>query len=454
MLTDPKCKNAKAISPQCKFDKLTDEQKAKQKASLKKKLETETKVKAKEEAQKKLNQLERGKYSNLPELTAFADANGLSLFVYPSGAKVWRYRYRLHGKPHTYTIGQYPEKTLAEARTALAKARSNVANGQHPKAVVEADLQATLAADQANKAHTFEAIADKWLEWHKPQVVEKTYEVAKGRLEKFVYPTLGKNPISTITRSDLIALLKPTKGAGKFETVKRLIILLTHVFNYAADQEPPISTTSPTRRLTKEFIRPKANKVKHMAAELNAKRLGDVLRLMHNYTATPQVTAAMKLTPYLFQRPGEIRHMLWKDIDLEAKEWRFTASKTDTPHIVPLATQAVAILAALQPFTGHRSYVFPSARNPTHPMSENTVNDVMRKLGIPKEQQSAHGFRATARSLIVEKLRLPVEWVEMQLAHKVKDALGNAYNRIQWLEDRHNMMQQWADHLDQLRLLA
>jgi integrase len=387
----------------------------------------------------------------LSKLTSISDGAGLFLFIYTSGVKVWRYRYRLHGKPQTYTIGQYPEITLAEARIALSDARSNVAKGQHPKAVAEADLQATLAADQASKAHTFTALADEWLRKHEPLVGAKTYSVAKGRLENIAYPVLGNRPISEITRPELIDLLQPIWDSGRLETVKRTIIVLSQVFNYAVDRKHPVSTTNPTRRLTTEFKRPQNKKPKGMAAELDQNKLGDILRKLHSYSASPQVTAAMKLTPYLFQRPGELRQALWKDIDLETKEWRFTASKTDTPHIVPLSTQAVAILTALHPFTGHRDYVFPGSHNPKRPMSENTVNDVMRKLGIPKEQQSAHGFRATARSLIVEKLRLPAEWVEMQLAHEVKDSNKDAYNRIQWIDDRHKMMQQWADHLDKLR---
>jgi integrase len=385
-----------------------------------------------------------------PKLYSLADGNGLSLFVYPSKAKVWRYRYRLDKKPQTHTIGPYPQVMLAEARIALADARKLVAGGQHPKAVGESRQRAKIAAKEANKAHRFKDIADKWLATHEPLVAVKTFEVAKGRLETFIYPTMGDRSIGDITRTELKELLQPTYDSGKFETVKRTIIVLSQVFNYAVDEEE-LTTTNPTRNLTKSFKRPKDKKVKRMATELDQNKLGDILRRLHSYAASPQVTAAMKLTPYLFQRPGELRQALWKDVDLDAKEWRFTASKTDTAHIVPLPSQAVAIFKNLHPFTGHRDYVFPSAHNPKRPMSENTVNDVMRKLGIPKEQQSAHGFRATARTLIVEKLRLPAEWVEMQLAHEVKDSLGNAYNRIQWIDDRHKMMQQWADHLDQLR---
>jgi integrase len=384
------------------------------------------------------------------QLYPLADGNGLSLFVYPSKTKVWRYRYRLDKKQQTYTIGPYPEVTLSEARKALEDARKLVADGQHPKAVGEARQRAKIAAEEAKKAHTFKAIASAWLATHEPLVAPKTFKVAKGRLETFIYPTMGDRPIGDITRNELKELLQPTYNAGKFETVKRTIIVLSQVFNYAVD-EKELPTTNPTRNLTTSFKRPKDKKVKSMAAELDQHKLGDILRKLHAYTASPQVTAAMKLTPYLFQRPGELRQALWKDIDLETKEWRFTSSKTDTPHIVPLATQVVTILKELQPITGHRGYIFPSAHKPKRPMSENTVNDVMRKLGIPKEQQSAHGFRATARTLIVEKLRLPAEWVEMQLAHEVKDSLGDAYNRIQWIEDRHNMMQQWANYLDQLR---
>jgi integrase len=192
-------------------------------------------------------------------------------------------------------------------------------------------------------------------------------------------------------------------------------------------------------------------KESHFAAVTEPEEVGALLRSLYDYQGTFPVQCALKLAPLVFVRPGELRQALWADIDLDGAEWRYHVSKTDQPHIVPLSTQAVDILRELQPFTGKRRYVFPSGRGGDRPMSDNALLAAMRKQDIPKEQATVHGWRATARTLLDEVLKFRPEVIEHQLAHKVKDALGRAYNRTQHLDERRRMMQAWSDYLDRLR---
>ncbi|MBM4231275.1 MAG: site-specific integrase, partial [Gammaproteobacteria bacterium] len=192
-------------------------------------------------------------------------------------------------------------------------------------------------------------------------------------------------------------------------------------------------------------------KEKHLAAITDPKKIPELLNALHGYQGGLVVRCALRLAPLVFVRPGELRSARWAHIDLEAAEWRFIASKTKQPHIVPLALQAITILRELHPLTGHREFVFPGERSPLRPMSENTVNAALRTLGIPKEQMTGHGFRAMARTVLEENLKFAAHLIEAQLAHAVRDANGRAYNRTTHLEERRVMMQRWADYLDALR---
>jgi len=193
----------------------------------------------------------------------------------------------------------------------------------------------------------------------------------------------------------------------------------------------------------------------HFAAITDPKKVGDLLRALHSYEGSPTVKCALRLAPLVFVRPGELRSAQWADIDLEAGEWRYAVGKTKksgvAEHIVPLSRQAVAILRELQPLTGSGHYVFPGARSPKRPMSDNAILAALRRMEIGREEMSGHGFRAMARTILDEVLHFPPHLIEHQLAHAVRDPLGRAYNRTAHLPERHTMMQTWADYLDKLK---
>ena len=233
------------------------------------------------------------------------------------------------------------------------------------------------------------------------------------------------------------------------ETAKRAKQTASQVFRYAIRVGK--LTSDPSRDLSGALTTPK---VTHFSAITEPQGVAALMKAIDAYTGSPAVKAALQLSALLFQRPGEIRQMRWDQIDWDAAEWRYLVTKTDKQHIVPLATQVLTILRELQPFTDRSEFVFPSARGAARPMSENAVRVALRTMGYTNEQMTPHGFRAMARTILDEQLGFPAEWIEHQLAHKVKDPLGNAYNRTKHLKQRKEMMQKWADYLDALRLQA
>ena len=266
------------------------------------------------------------------------------------------------------------------------------------------------------------------------------------RLKNHVFPWLGSRGISEITPPEVLAVLRRVEGRGALESAHRVRTHLGMIFRFA------ISTGRAERDPTADLRGAlPAAKPEHMAAVTDPVQLGGLLRAIDNYPeGTPVVAAALKLAPMLFVRPGELRCAQWADIDLDKAEWRYTASKTGQPHIVPLARQAVAVLRDLHPLTCRGPYVFPSARTNARPMSDAAINAALRRLGVAKETASGHGFRATARTLLDEVLGFRPDWIEAQLAHAVRDPNGRAYNRTAFLKERQRMMQEWADYLDKL----
>jgi integrase len=266
------------------------------------------------------------------------------------------------------------------------------------------------------------------------------------RLEKDVFPFIGLRPIAEINAPELLKVFQRIEERGALETAHKARFSCGQVFRYA------IATGRAERDISADLrgALPPV-RTKHMASVTDPALVGPLLRALHGYQGTFTVRCALRLAPLLFVRPGELRTAQWADIDLGKAEWRYLVTKTKTDHVVPLATQAIQILRELQPLTGSGRYVFPGARSMQRPMSENTVNAALRRLGIPPQELTGHGFRAMARTILDEVHEVRIDFIEHQLAHEVKDPLGRAYNRTSHLPARRKMMQMWADYLDQLR---
>jgi integrase len=368
------------------------------------------------------------------------------LHVKPAG-KYWRMDYRFSGKAKTLALGTYPEVSLLKARQRRDKARELLADGVDPSAEKKAAKQAGIAAS----ANTFEVVAREWLDKTKADRMASTHAKVTTWLEKDVFPYIGKMPISAIGPRDVLGALRYMEGRGALDSVQRVKQICGQVFRYA------VASGSAERDVTQDL---KGALAKHApdnhAAITEPKMAGELLRSIYDYAGHPYTVAALKLSPLVFVRPGELRSAEWAEIDLDAAEWRIPASKMKmkVDHIVPLSTQAVEILRTMHPLTGHGKYVFPSLLTGERCMSENTVNTSLRRMGYSKEVHTAHGFRAMARTIMDEVLNERVDLIEHQLAHAVKDANGRAYNRTAHLPARREMMQRWADYLDKLRVGA
>ena len=369
------------------------------------------------------------------------DSGGLYVIVRPNGSKLWRYRYRLSGKANSRGLGRYPDVGLKVARERRDECRRDVANGQNPMS----RWKSTQADDTGD---TFETVAREWFASKVPNWVPTHAAMVSMRLEAYVFPKLGTKAIADIRPQDVHALLKPIEKAEKYETASRVLTVMSQVFNYALFSER--ITQNPATPVKQLLTKPKPT---HFAAVTDPKAVGKLLRMLDAYDGSPVVVAALRLAPLWFVRPGELRRARWDDIDLDGSEpqWQYLVTKTNRDHIVPLATQAVNILRALRPITGHQELVFPGERNNQRPMSENTLAVAMRTIGIPKDTMSVHGFRAMARTLLDEQLGFPPHLIEHQLAHQVRDPLGRSYNRTTHLAERKKMMQRWADYLDGIR---
>lgn len=382
-----------------------------------------------------------------PRASAFriADTNGLCIEVRPTGAKAWRYRYRHAGNASIITLGEYPSMSLAEARAERDKARALLRGGANPAYVARA--QRALQAEHT--ANTFEAIATEFLAKREKEGMG-TGSVARARrlIEKDL-ASIGNLPITEVTAVGLLAALRKLEQRGIVETAHRARGLAGQVFRYAIATGR--AERNPAGDLAGALEQPQT---KHFASITEPVKIGELLRAIENYSGSPVTVAALKLAPLVFVRPGELRKAQWADIDLEAAEWRYTASKTHTPHLVPLSKQAVAILRELHPLTGRHEYVFPGVRSVQRPMSENTVTAALRYMGFGNETMSGHGFRAMARTVLDEVLHFRPDYIEHQLAHAVRDPNGRAYNRTAHLAERRKMMQGWADYLDNLRMGA
>ncbi len=373
------------------------------------------------------------------------DGGGLYVLVQADGYKYWRMAYRFAAKEKTLSFGAFPEVSLKEAREKRDKARKLLAEGIDPAQQKRHEK----LARETSAENTFEAIALEWLEFVSSKLSPDTVTRNRSLLTNNLFPWLGKYPIADMTPMDLLAALKRVEEKGIVDTAHRLKQLSGQIFRYA------VVTGRAPRDISVDLKGAlKHAKEKHFAAITEPKEVAQLLRAIDGFQGTPVVKAALQISPLLFQRPGEIQNMKWKDINFETAEWRYQVTKTDTQHIVPLCRQAIRILKDLQPLTERSEYVFPGARGASRPISENAVRVALRTLGFTNEQMTPHGFRAMARTILDEVLGYRVDWIEHQLAHTVIDANGRAYNRTSHLEGRKEMMQAWADYLDELKRKA
>jgi len=379
-----------------------------------------------------------------PKTTRLFDEKGLYLEISPSGGKWWRFKYRFNGKEKRLSLGVYPDVSLKDARDRRDDARKLVVNGIDPSE----HRKATKAAQIENATNSFEMVAREWYAKHSPTWVKNHANRILRRLENDIFPWVGTKPVADISAPDLLTVIRRIEARGALETAHRALGNCGQVFRYAvatgrAERDPSVDLRGALPPV----------RAKHFAATTEPDQVSRILRLLDCHKGTLVVRSALRLAPLVFVRPGELRKAEWADIDLETAEWRFTVSKTDTPHIVPLTRQAMAILRELHPLTGRGRYVFPSARSPRgdRPMSENAVLAAMRNLGISKDEMSGHGFRAMARTILDEVLGFRPDYIEHQLAHAVRDPNGRAYNRTAHLPERRKMMQEWADYLGDLK---
>ena len=373
---------------------------------------------------------------------SLADGGGLYLLVKAQG-KYWRYNYRFGGKQKTLAIGVYPDKSLAGARLSHQSAREKLNNGIDPSEIrkVEKITKNLTASD------LFDCVAR---EWFNQKILDKSasHQARTLRiLEKDLFPVIGSRPASNITALELTAVLHKIQTRS-VDIAQRAKQVASAVFRYAV--RTGRAEFDPARDLAGAL---RSRSQKHYPSITQPEEVGHLLIAIDGYKGTAVVKAALQLSILLFQRPGEIRHMEWSEINLEKHLWEIpdTKMKMKQEHIVPLSTQAMSALSEIRGLTGRGRYVLPSARGGARPLSENGVRTALRTLGYNNETITPHGFRAMARTLLDEVLNFPVDWIEHQLAHAVKDPNGRAYNRTKHLAQRHVMMQAWGDYLDRLR---
>lgn len=378
-----------------------------------------------------------------------ADAGGLYLLINPNGSKYWRFKYRFLKKEKLLSIGTYPATSLSEARKVREAAKEQLQAGIDPN-----------LAKQQNKLHqhttaanSFKVIAQEWYDKQINIWAPSTAKKHLALLNNDIYPYLGQRPISEIETFELVGCLSRIVDRGALETAHKARQVINQVCRFA--KQTGRIKTNPASDLAGTIPAQRSN---HMAALTEPQDFGRLLVEIDSYQGTHIIRTALALAPLLFQRPGELCGMEWSELDLDKGLWTIPREKKkernqiEGDHIVPLCQQALDLLNDLRPLTGHGVHVFPNQRSHQQPIRTESLNKALRKLGYDtKTQQCAHGFRASARTMLDEQLQLRIEWVEHQLAHKVKDSLGNAYNRTKHLPERVDMMQRWGDYLDNLK---
>lgn len=370
------------------------------------------------------------------------DEKGLFLLINPNGAKWWRLKFRVDGKEKLLSFGAYPDVGLKDARNKRDEARKLLAAGVDPTE----NRKAQKAARQELNANSFEVIAREWLEGQKSVVTSGQYDKTLARLQNDVFPWLGAKPITEISAPDVLSVIRRIDTRGARYTAHRCRGQISQVIRFAiatgrAERDPCPDL--------KGAIPPAVSG--NFASITDPTQVGNMLRSFEAFRGTFVVKCALEIAPRVFVQPGELRKAEWEMFDLDKAEWRYFVTKTKTEHLVPLASQVVATLRELHASTGHGRHVFPG-RDPQKPMSEAAVNAALRRMGYDtKTEITGHGFRAMARTILHEELHVKPEVIEHQLAHKVPDANGTAYNRTKFLKERKAMMQLWADYLDKIK---
>ncbi|CAG4882995.1 Phage integrase [Georgfuchsia toluolica] len=373
------------------------------------------------------------------------DGGGLYLEVLPSGAKYWRLKFRHAGKEKRLALGVYPRVSPRKARANAAREKDKLSEGRDPAA----ERRLKKAVDKLSAENSLEAIAREWLALHAAEFTPKHIDKVRAQLENNLFPWLGSRPIAEIRASELLATLRRIESRGAIHTAKRVHQYVGQIMRYA------IATGRCERDITgdlKGALAPEQQR--HRAALTDPVKVGELLRALDGYKGSLIVHCALRLIPLVFVRPGELRHAEWSEIDLDKGEWNIPGEKMKMrmPHLVPLSLQAVAILREIQPLTGKGRYVFPTVSSSERPISDNTINAALRRMGFStRDEMTAHGFRAMARTILDEILGFRPDYIEHQLAHAVRDPNGRAYNRTAHLVERRKMMQQWADYLDKIK---
>ena len=369
------------------------------------------------------------------------DGGGLYLLVTPTGGKLWRLKYRFGGREKLLSFGGYPQIPLSDARKRREEARALIAKGIDPGESKKAHVEATLRQQE-----TFEAVAREWHSKFKSQWEPVTARKILEMFESNVFGEIGSTPLVEVNAPLLLKVLRRIEARGAVYSAHRVRGLCSQVFKYA--KSTGRCDNNPAGDLQGALT---PAKTKHRPATTDPKELAPLLRMLNSYQGSMEVRCALRLLPMLFVRPGELRAMKWADVDLERGEWSYMVNKTKTPHFVPLAEQALAVLREIQPLTGHSTFVFPSARTTKSPMSNMAINAAMRRMGIDTRTEiTGHGFRAVARTILDELLGFRPDFIDHQLAHVVRDPNGRAYNRTAHLAERKKMMQAWADYLENL----
>jgi integrase len=374
-----------------------------------------------------------------------SDGGGMYLEVMPTGAKYWRLKYRMTGKEKRFALGVYPMVSLASARQGREEARKQLVQGVDPSAARQ-EAKQTKAEVIAIAAVTFETVGREWM--GRQEVAEVTANKTRWILETFLFPEIGSRPISEIIPRELLAALRKIEESGKLETAKRAKIKAGQIFRYAVLEGK--AKTDPTTSL-RGALKPPKNR--HHAAITDPVKVGELLRAIDGFTGQPVTLAALKLAPLVFVRPGELRQAEWTEIDLDGAMWRIPPErmKMNAAHLVPLSKQVLLILRELHPLTGTGRYVFPGLRSASRPISENTVNAALRRLGYSNDEMTGHGFRSLAATRLNE-MGWNSDAIERQLAHAESNKVREAYTHAaQYLDERKRMMQVWADYLGALR---
>ena len=372
------------------------------------------------------------------------DDYGLYLEIHPTGKKTWRYRYWIRQKEGNLKLGEYPLMSLKAARLKCDECRRLVAVGIKPEARKNED-------EKGEHTVTFEDITNEWLVLHREkQKNAKAARTNESRLKRYIMPYLGQMKPDDIQPPLLLNIIRRIESRGINETAHRVLTLCGQIFRYAVVTGN--ATRDPSADL-KGALRPV--KSKHFATITKPKEIGALMRACNEYMGSDVVRIALLMSALTFVRPGELRHMEWSEIDFDAAEWRIEAQKMKMgeEHIVPLSRQALELLHELWKFTGHGRYAFPSYRTPAgdRPMSENAVIAALRRMGYTKEEMTPHGFRAMAKTRLMESGLFNVDAIERQLAHAKRNKVDAAYNYAEYLPERWKMMQWWADYLDELR---